>query len=94
MIGATRDILLPEDLLRGPCRTEISGVIGGVTGPTIEDAQRQLILKTLNETRGNRDEAARRVRIAVTALAAKLERYKNAGLLELTPAAMGELKKC
>jgi len=94
VIGAKRDVLLPEDLLRGPCRTEVSGVIGGVTGPTMEDAQRQLILKTLNETGGDRDEAARRLRIAVTALAAKLERYKNDGLITPALAAAGEPKKC
>lgn len=92
--GAKRDVLLPEDLLRGPCRTEISGVIGGVTGPTIEDAQRQLILKTLHETNGDRDEAARRLRIAVAALAAKLDRYQDAGLVAPVPAGAGGTKKC
>ena len=92
--GAKRDVLLPEDLLRGPCRTEVSGIIGGVTGPTIEDAQRQLIFKTLNETGGDHEEAARRLRIAVTALAAKLERYQNAGTVAPQLAGVGELKKC
>ena len=92
--GAKHDLLLPEDLLRGPCRTELSGVIGGVTGPSIEDAQRQLILKTLNETGGDREEAAKRLRIAVIALAAKLERYENDGLIASVPAGAGELKKC
>ncbi len=92
--GAKRDVLLPEDLLRGPCRTEVSGVIGGVTGPTIEDAQRQLILKTLNETHGDCDEAARRLRIAVTVLTAKIERYKSGGLITAELARAGEPKKC
>ena len=79
--GAEGGLLLPEDLLRGPCRTEISGVIGGVTGPTLEDAQRQLIVKTLNETRGDRVEAARRLSISAAALAAKVDRYQADGLI-------------
>lgn len=92
--GARHDVLLPEDLLRGPCRTELSGVIGGVTGPTLEDAQRQLILKTLNETHGDHEETARRLRIAATALTAKLDRYEAEGLIASAAIAGGEVKKC
>jgi len=92
--GAEGGLLLPEDLLRGPCRTEVSGVIGGVTGPTLEDAQRQLIVKTLNETHGDRAEAARRLCISAAALAAKVDRYEADGLIASAAAGPRETDKC
>ena len=81
VVGAQHNLLLPEDLLRGPSRRVISGVIGGVTGPTLEDAERQFIVKTLHEARGNKAETARRLRVTRTTLSTKLAKYRARGLL-------------
>lgn len=82
VLGARHAVLLPEDFLRGPSRVVHAGVIGGVTGPTLEDAERQLILKTLDQTRGNKAEAARRLRITPGTLNNKLNQYRSLGLFD------------
>ncbi len=95
VIGARRQVLLPEDLLRGPSRTVVSGVIGGVTGPSLDDAERQLILRTLHETHGNRTKAAQRLCITASTLCNKLARYRDSGLLGVGPhVAEQGVKKC
>ncbi|MFW6158717.1 MAG: sigma-54-dependent transcriptional regulator [Planctomycetota bacterium] len=94
VLGAQHTVLAPEDLLRGPSRRVISGVIGGVTGPTLEDAERQLILKTLTETRGNKSEAARRLRISTGTLNNKLARYQASGLVDGARNATKKAEKC
>ncbi len=93
--GAQSNVLLPEDLLRGPSRRVVSGVIGGVTGPTLQDAERQLIIKTLHETHGNRSEAARRLSITTSILSNRLARYRDRGLIAVhTRVSAGEAKGC
>jgi len=94
-ISAQHQVLLPEDLLHGPSRAVVSGVIGGVTGPSLDDAERQLILKTLHETHGNRTRAARRLCITTSTLCNKLARYRDSGLLGVAPLVAGRGgKKC
>jgi DNA-binding NtrC family response regulator len=91
--GATHSSLAAEDLLRGPSRRIAAGVVGGVTGPTLEDAERQLILLTLHETNGNKTEAARRLSITTTTLTHKLAKYRASGLAGL-PARRKGVKAC
>ena len=79
--GARGRVLAPEDLLRGPSRRSSSGVVGGVTGPSIEDAERQLILIALRETGHNKTETARRLGISMSSLCNKLARYRSEGLM-------------
>ncbi len=71
-------IVLPEDLLGGPCRHEAGS---GITGPTLEDAQRQLIVRTLEEMNGDPAATAQRLRVPLAVLAAKLKRYREEGLI-------------
>jgi DNA-binding NtrC family response regulator len=82
--GAHGRVLAPEDLLRGPSRRSDSVMVGGVTGPSIEDAERQLILITLQETDHNKTETARRLGISMSSLCNRLARYRSEGLLPAT----------
>jgi len=77
VLAAGHELLEPEDLLRGPSRTVLSGVVGEVTGPSLEDAERQIIVRTLHETGGDKAEAARRLCIPSRTLTHKLARYQT-----------------
>lgn len=48
----------------------------GVVGPSLREAERQLILRTLRQTGGNKTKAARILKIAVRTLSNKLESYR------------------
>jgi two-component system response regulator HydG len=94
VLGADHPTLTPEDLLRGPSRRVISGVISGASGPSLEDAERQVILQTLRETGGNQTEAARRLCVAMGTLRNRLARYRSRGLMEAAPPAGTRGKPC
>ncbi len=78
---ATGQVLAPEDLAEGPSRALVAGS-ALVAGPSVEDAERQIILKTLRDTEWNKTEAARRLRITRTTLASRIARYRACGLLK------------
>ena len=48
------------------------------------DAEKQLILKTLTETEGNKSEASRRLGITRKTLQSKLNRYERSGMKTVT----------
>ena len=50
-------------------------------GPTLDDVERQVILKTLRETHGNRTRAAEKLNISTRTIRNKLKRYLEDGLL-------------
>jgi len=56
-----------------------SGAGGGVPAASLHEAERLLILQTLEETGGNKSEAARRLGITRKTLQNKLQRYDDAG---------------
>jgi len=47
---------------------------------TVDEAERQLILKTLESVNGNKTRAAQMLRISLKTLHNKLNRYANKGL--------------
>ncbi|HAH97987.1 MAG TPA: sigma-54-dependent Fis family transcriptional regulator, partial [Verrucomicrobiales bacterium] len=49
-------------------------------GITLEEAERQLIIRTLKESRGNRTAAARKIGISRRTLHRKLNRYGLEGI--------------
>jgi len=50
-------------------------------GPTLEDVERQFILKALQEANGNRSRAAERLQISTRTIRNKLAKYRQAGQL-------------
>jgi len=50
-------------------------------GPTLEDVERQVILKTLRETNGNRTRAAEKLDISTRTIRNKLKKYTEEGLV-------------
>ncbi len=73
--GARHDLLSPEDLPRVTRRPK-----SGIHGCTLQEAERQLILTALHETGGNYAEAARRLGLTPSSLAAKVAAYRRNGL--------------
>jgi transcriptional regulator with PAS, ATPase and Fis domain len=50
-------------------------------GPTLDDVERQVILRTLRETRGNRTRAAEKLDISTRTIRNKLKKYLEEGFL-------------
>jgi DNA-binding NtrC family response regulator len=50
-------------------------------GPTLEDVERQVILKTLRETNGNRTRAAEKLDVSTRTIRNKLKKYTEEGVL-------------
>jgi len=82
------DAIRPEHLPLEIRSVEPSQVTNDVSvGHTIQDAERWLILKTLEQTSGNRTEAARLLGVTTRTLRNKLARYRReAGNVRLLPA--------
>jgi len=55
-------------------------------GPTLADAERQVILKVLREVGGNRTRAAERLNISTRTIRNKLQKYKEEGYLDANAA--------
>jgi transcriptional regulator with PAS, ATPase and Fis domain len=69
---------LPADLAAPTARPRAQGLVVGLS---IEDIERELILKTLESTGGNKTRAARILKVAPRTLRNKLGRYLQQGLL-------------
>jgi len=82
VVLGTSDILrpkdLPADLTSNHPRSMGSGL---VVGQSIDEVERELILKTLESTGGNKTEAARVLKVTPRTLRNKLGRYAQQGIL-------------
>jgi len=82
LVLGTREVLdvddLPADLTSNTPRPGATGII---VGQSIDELERELILKTLESTGGNNTEAARILKVTPRTLRNKLGRYGQEGLL-------------
>ncbi|MFP4055853.1 MAG: sigma-54-dependent transcriptional regulator [Candidatus Brocadiia bacterium] len=82
VVLGTREVLetqdLPADLREGRAPRLGTGV---VVGQSIDEMERELILKTLESTGGNKTEAARILEVTPRTLRNKLGRYRQQGML-------------
>jgi DNA-binding NtrC family response regulator len=63
--------------------------VGQELGGTVDTMEKALILRTLDETAGNRTRAAEKLGISIRTLRNKLSRYRNEGLIEPAEAGAG-----
>ncbi len=80
------DTLLPDDVkIEAVSLTEAAEIESGLvtTGMTIQEAERRLILKTLEYTGENRTQAAKILGISIRTLRNKLNEYKSTARIEL-----------
>ena len=79
----TDDVLAPAGLPADVVGGRRPGIGDGISvGQSIDDVERQLILKTLESTGGNKTEAARILHVTPRTLRNKLGRYQQQGLLD------------
>lgn len=83
---STNDCLLPEDInietASLQSKEEVSsGLV--TTGMTIQEAERRLIIKTLEYTGANRTQAAKILGISIRTLRNKINEYKSTSRIEL-----------
>jgi two-component system, NtrC family, response regulator AtoC len=78
---------LPADVLggRAPIRAAEPQTAASLVGHSIDDVERELILKTLESTAWNKTEAARILRVTARTLRNKLARYQLQGYLHGRP---------
>jgi DNA-binding NtrC family response regulator len=67
---------LPRELA-GPAPTAAAGLVDLPTGISLDEAEKRLILRTLESTRGNKTRAAEVLGISVRTLHNKLHRYRT-----------------
>lgn len=60
-------------------------IVSWLVGHTVEDVERELILRTLAFRRGSRTRTARDLRISLRALRNKINEYKNLGVAVPAP---------
>ena len=83
VVLGTRETLAPEDLPADLADGRPRAVVdGSLVGQSIDDVERQLILKTLASTRGTKTEAARILKVTPRTLRNKLGRYQEEGLVD------------
>jgi DNA-binding NtrC family response regulator len=71
---STADTITPEDL-----RDHVRSKPAAVRTPSLKDTERDLILKNIKATNGNRSEAAKRMGMSREGLRKKMKRYAIAG---------------
>jgi len=71
---AATDTIMPEDL-RDHVRSRSTGASAAVGLPSLKDTERDLILKTIRATNGNRSEAAKQIGMSREGLRKKMKRY-------------------
>ncbi len=87
VLGAGEE-LRPEDLpadITGGRRQALGGncrLTAGLVGHSIDEVERELILKTIESTAGNKTEAARILRVTPRTLRNKLARYRQQGHID------------
>jgi len=83
VVLGSSEVLRPDDL-PGDLTSDRPRSVGSnlVVGQSIDDVERDLILKTLESTRGNKTEAARILQVTPRTLRNKLGRYAEQGHLQ------------
>ena len=60
-------------------------IVSWLVGQTVEDVERELVVRTLAHHRGNRTRAARDLKISIRTLRNKIKEYESSGVVVPAP---------